>query len=70
MVMSRDDGNSGLLLRLTGADFDSTDDCGGGNVIDLALVTVDTPTTRDHVNCHKNNYCMARNCWRSLHLAA
>ena len=43
IVMLRDDGNSGLLLRLTGADDDSFNGCCCGTN-DLALVTVDRPT--------------------------
>ena len=50
MVMLRDDGNSGLLLRLTGADDDSLVGCCCGNVNDLALVTVDTPSNRSCYN--------------------
>ena len=44
IVMLRDDGNSGLLLRLTGADDDSFKGCCCGGNNDLALVTVDRPT--------------------------
>lgn len=54
MVMSQDEGNSGLLLRLTGADDGPLVKCCCGNVNDLALVMVDKPTNKSitHYN-HK-----------------